>query len=399
MSGTSNSESPDQWGPATQAVRGGMTRSPFGETAEAMFLTQSFVYDSAEAANARFAGENPGYIYSRYANPTVKMFEDRLALIEGAEFCRSTASGMAAIFTALTGLVRAGDHILASRALFGSCRWLLTEYFPRFGVETSVVDGPDLAQWEKGFRPNTKVVLIESPANPLLEVVDVAAICALAHAAGAKVIVDNVFATPILQKPLQLGADIVVYSATKHIDGQGRVMGGAILGPTQLLEDAYRDILRHTGPALSPFNAWVLLKGLETLDLRVRHQSQTAAVLADQIALSPHVLATRYPTRKDHPQHDVAMRQMSAGSTLVAFDFGTREKAFAFLNALQVIDISNNLGDAKSMAVHPPTTTHRAMSEADRLQIGLTEGWVRLSVGLEDVADLSRDIDRALHAI
>jgi O-succinylhomoserine sulfhydrylase len=399
MSGTSDSESPDQWGPATQAVRGGMTRSPFGETAEAMFLTQSFVYDSAEAANARFAGENPGYIYSRYANPTVKMFEDRLALIEGAEFCRSTASGMAAIFTALSGLVRAGDHILASRALFGSCRWLLTEYFPRFGVETSVVDGPDLAQWEKGFRPNTRAVLIESPANPLLEVVDVAAICALAHAAGAKVIVDNVFATPILQKPLLLGADIVVYSATKHIDGQGRVMGGAILGPTQLLEDSYRDILRHTGPALSPFNAWVLLKGLETLDLRVRRQSETAAVLADQIALSKHVLATRYPTRRDHPQYEVALRQMSAGSTLVAFDFGTREKAWAFLNALEIIDISNNLGDAKSMAVHPPTTTHRAMSEADRQQIGLTEGWVRLSVGLEDVADLSRDIDRALHAI
>ena len=399
MSGTSDSETPDQWGPATQAVRGGMTRSPFGETAEAMFLTQSFVYDSAEAANARFAGENPGYIYSRYANPTVKMFEDRLALIEGAEFCRSTASGMAAIFTALSGLVRAGDHILASRALFGSCRWLLTEYFPRFGVETSVVDGPDLAQWEKGFRPNTRAVLIESPANPLLEVVDVAAICALAHAAGAKVIVDNVFATPILQKPLLLGADIVVYSATKHIDGQGRVMGGAILGPTQLLEDSYRDILRHTGPALSPFNAWVLLKGLETLDLRVRRQSETAAVLADQIALSKHVLATRYPTRRDHPQYEVALRQMSAGSTLVAFDFGTREKAWAFLNALEIIDISNNLGDAKSMAVHPPTTTHRAMSEADRQQIGLTEGWVRLSVGLEDVADLSRDIDRALHAI
>jgi O-succinylhomoserine sulfhydrylase len=399
MSGTSDSETPDQWGPATQAVRGGMTRSPFGETAEALFLTQSFVYDSADAANARFAGENPGYIYSRYANPTVKMFEDRLALIEGAEFCRSTASGMAAIFTALSGLVRAGDHILASRALFGSCRWLLTEYFPRFGVETSVVDGPDLAQWEKGFRPNTRAVLIESPANPLLEVVDVAAICTLAHAAGAKVIVDNVFATPILQKPLLLGADIVVYSATKHIDGQGRVMGGAILGPTQLLEDSYRDILRHTGPALSPFNAWVLLKGLETLDLRVRRQSETAAVLADQIALSKHVLATRYPTRKDHPQHEVALRQMSAGSTLVAFDFGTREKAWAFLNALEIIDISNNLGDAKSMAVHPPTTTHRAMSEADRQQIGLTEGWVRLSVGLEDVADLSRDIDRALHAI
>ncbi len=399
MSGKSHSEDPDHWGPATQAVRGGMTRSPFGETAEALFLTQSFVYDSAEAANARFAGEDPGYIYSRYANPTVKMFEDRLALIEGAEYCRSTASGMGAIFTALSGLVRAGDHILASRALFGSCRWLLTEYFPRFGVETSVVDGPDLTQWEQGFRPNTKAVLIESPANPLLEVVDVAAICALAHAAGAKVIVDNVFATPIFQKPLTLGADIVVYSATKHIDGQGRVMGGAILGAHQLLEDSYRDILRHTGPALSPFNAWVLLKGLETLELRVRRQTETAAALADQIALSPHVRATRYPTRKDHPQHEVAMRQMTGGSTLVAFDFGTRDKAWAFLDALQIIDISNNLGDAKSMAVHPPTTTHRAMSEADRLQIGLTEGWVRLSVGLEDLGDLSRDIDRALHAI
>jgi len=399
MSGTNDSDDHHTWGPATQAVRGGMTRTPFGETAEAMFLTQSFVYDSAEAANARFAGENPGYIYSRYANPTVKMFEDRLALIEGAEFCRSTTSGMAAIFTALSGLVRAGDHILASRALFGSCRWLLTEYFPRFGVETSVVDGPDLTQWEQGFRPNTKAVLIESPANPLLEVVDVAAICALAHAAGAKVIVDNVFATPIFQKPLTLGADIVVYSATKHIDGQGRVMGGAILGPTQLLEDSYRDILRHTGPALSAFNAWVLLKGLETLDLRVRRQSQTAAVLADQIAQSPHVLATRYPTRRDHPQYEVAMRQMTGGSNLVAFDFGTREKAWAFLNALQLIDISNNLGDAKSMAVHPPTTTHRAMSEPDRLQIGLTEGWVRLSVGLEDLDDLARDIDRALDAV
>jgi O-succinylhomoserine sulfhydrylase len=399
MSGTNEPDDPHSWGPATQAVRGGMTRTPFGETAEAMFLTQSFVYDSAEAANARFAGENPGYIYSRYANPTVKMFEDRLALIEGAEFCRSTTSGMAAIFTALSGLVRAGDHILASRALFGSCRWLLTEYFPRFGVETSVVDGPDLTQWEQGFRPNTKAVLIESPANPLLEVVDVAAICALAHAAGAKVIVDNVFATPIFQKPLTLGADIVVYSATKHIDGQGRVMGGAILGPTQLLEEAYRDILRHTGPALSAFNAWVLLKGLETLDLRVRRQSDTAARLADQIAQSPQVLATRYPTRKDHPQYEVAMRQMTGGSNLVAFDFGTRDKAWAFLNALQLIDISNNLGDAKSMAVHPPTTTHRAMSEPDRLQIGLTEGWVRLSVGLEDEADLSRDIARALDAV
>ncbi len=399
MSNSDHPENPQDWAPATQAIRGGLVRSPFGETAEALYLTQSYVYESAEGANARFAGDEPGFVYSRYANPTVKMFEDRLALMEGAEMCRSTASGMGAIFTALSGLVRAGDHILASRALFGSCRWLLTEYFPRFGVETSVVDGPDLTQWEKGFRPNTRAVLIESPANPLLEVVDVQAICDLAHAAGARVVVDNVFATPIYQKPLTMGADIVVYSATKHIDGQGRVMGGAILGATKLLEDSYRDILRHTGPTLSAFNAWVLLNGLATLELRVRQQTLTAAALADQIALSSKVEVTRYPLRKDHPQYEVARRQMSGGSNLVAFDFGTKDKAFRFLNALQIIDISNNLGDAKSMAVHPPTTTHRAMSEADRLQIGLTEGWVRLSVGLEDLSDLSRDIDRALDAV
>ncbi len=324
------------------------------------------------------------------------MFEDRLALLEGAEASRTAASGMAAIIKSLNGLVRTGDHILASRALFGSCRWLLTEYFPRFGVETTTVDGPDLAQWEQGFRPNTKVVLIESPANPLLEVVDVAAICQLAHAAGAKVVVDNVFATPIFQKPLTLGADIVVYSATKHIDGQGRVMGGAILGPAALLEESYRDLLRHTGPALSAFNAWVLLKGLETLDLRVRRQTDTAAQLADLIADSGKARSTRYPLRRDHPQYDVARRQMSGGSNLVAFDLGEAAKAFRFLNALQLIDISNNLGDAKSMAVHPPTTTHRAMAEAERLKIGLTDGWVRLSVGLEDVEDLSRDLSRAL---
>ena len=392
----SNSEDPKDWAPATQAIRGGLMRSPFGETSEALYLTQSFVYDSAEGADARFAGDDPGFVYSRYANPTVKMFEDRLALLEGAEACRTAASGMAAIFMALNGLVRKGDHILASRALFGSCRWLLTEYFPRFGVETTTVDGPDLAQWEQGFRPNTKVVLIESPANPLLEVVDVAAICQLAHAAGAKVVVDNVFATPIFQKPLTLGADIVVYSATKHIDGQGRVMGGAILGPAALLEESYRDLLRHTGPALSAFNAWVLLKGLETLDLRVRRQTDTAAQLADLIADSGKARSTRYPLRRDHPQYDVARRQMSGGSNLVAFDLGEAAKAFRFLNALQLIDISNNLGDAKSMAVHPPTTTHRAMAEAERLKIGLTDGWVRLSVGLEDVEDLSRDLSRAL---
>jgi O-succinylhomoserine sulfhydrylase len=399
MTRSNDPESPQSWAPATQAIRGGLMRSPYGETAEALYLTQSFVYDSAEAANARFAGDDPGYVYSRYANPTVRMFEERLALMEGAESCRTAASGMAAIFTALTGLVRAGDHVLASRALFGSCRWLLTEYLPRFGVETTVVDGPDLKQWEAGFRPNTKAVLIESPANPLLEIVDVKAICDLAHAAGAKVIVDNVFATPVFQKPLTLGADIVVYSATKHIDGQGRVLGGAILGATQLLEDSYRDILRHTGPALSPFNAWVLLKGLETMELRVRRQSDTAAALADLIADSGKAVKTLYPLRKDHPQYELARRQMSGGSNLVAFDFGAQDKAFRFLNALQIVDISNNLGDSKSMAVHPPTTTHRAMSEEARLEIGLTEGWVRLSVGLEDLTDLSRDISRALDVV
>ena len=392
-------EIPSEWAPATQAIRGGLARSPYGETAEALYLTQSFVYPSAEAADARFSGEDPGFVYSRYANPTVKMFEDRLALIEGAEACRTTASGMAAIYMALVGLVRAGDHILASRALFGSCRWLLTEYFPRFGVETTTVDGTDLSQWEKAFRPNTRAVLIESPANPLLEMVDVAAIARLTHQAGAKLVVDNVFATPVFQKPLTLGADIVVYSATKHIDGQGRVLGGAILGDFALIDESYRDLLRHTGPALSPFNAWVLLKGLETMDLRVRRQSETAARLADQLADSPKTLQTLYPTRKDHPQYDLGQKQMTGGSNLIAFDFGEAAKAFRFLNALQLVDISNNLGDSKSMAVHPPTTTHRAMAEADRLQIGLTEGWVRLSVGLEDYVDLSRDIGRALDAV
>lgn len=399
MSGSDPSETNDAWGPGTKAIRGGLTRSEHGETAEALYLTQSFVYTSAENANARFAGDDPGFVYSRYANPTVKMFEDRLALIEGADACRTAASGMAAIFTALSGLVRAGDHILASRALFGSCRWLLTEYFPRFGVETTTVDGPDLSQWEAAIRSNTRAVLIESPANPLLEMVDVEAICDLAHAVGAKVVVDNVFATPVFQQPLKLGADIVVYSATKHIDGQGRVLGGAILGAHALLEESYRDILRHTGPALSPFNAWVLLKGLETMELRVRRQSETAAFLADVLAASPKIEKTRYPLRADHPQHELAKRQMSGGSNLVAFDFGSQEKAFRFLNGLRLIDISNNLGDSKSMAVHPPTTTHRAMNEADRLQIGLTEGWVRLSVGLEDAADLVRDIERALDAV
>ena len=399
------SDDPKDWEVATRLVRGGTVRSPLGETAEALYLTQSFVYPTAESADARFAGTDPGFIYSRYGNPTVRMFEDRLALLEGAEDCRATASGMAAVHLALTGLVRAGDHIVAGKALFGSCRWILNTWAPRFGIETSFVDAPDIAAWRAAVRPNTKLFFIESPANPLLEITDIAAVCAISREIGARVVVDNVFATPIFQKPLTLGADIVVYSATKHIDGQGRVMGGAVLGQTKLLDESYRDFIRHTGPALSPFNAWVLLNGLVTLDLRVRAQSATAAVLADRIAAHPKVRALRYPGRADHPQHEAARRQMTGGGNemigggnLIAFDLGDQAAAFRFLNALTVLDISNNLGDARSMATHPTTTTHRAMTEEQRLEIGLTAGWVRVSVGLEGLGDLERDIERALDA-
>lgn len=391
-------DDPKTWQPATKLIRGGLNRSPFGETSEPIYLTQSFVYESAGAADARFAGDDPGFVYSRYANPTTQMFEERLALLEGAEFCRAVASGMAAVHVALTGLLKAGDHLVAGRALFGSCNWIVANWLPRFGVETTFVDATDLKAWEAAMRPNTKVVLVESPANPLLEVTDIAAVCKIAHAAGARVVVDNVFATPIFQQPLKLGADVVVYSATKHIDGQGRVLGGAILGDFALMDEAYRDILRHTGPAISPFNAWVLLKGLETLDLRVRRQTETAAVLADVIADHPVTRSVRYPGRADHPQAAVARSQMSGFGNLLAFDLGSREAAWRFLDGLNLVDISNNLGDAKSMATHPSTTTHRAMPEEKRLEIGLTEGFVRMSVGLEDVADLTRDIVQALDA-
>ncbi|NBB15738.1 O-succinylhomoserine sulfhydrylase [Caulobacter sp. SLTY] len=389
-------QDPKDWKPATKLIRGGAMRSGFGETAEPIYLTQSFVYESAAAADRRFSGEDPGFVYSRYANPTTQMFEERLALLEGAEYCRAVASGMAAVHVALTGLLKAGDHLVAGRALFGSCNWIVSQWLPRFGVETTFVDATGLKAWEAAMRPNTKVVLLESPANPLLEVTDIAAVCKIAHAAGAKVVVDNVFATPIFQQPLVLGADIVVYSATKHIDGQGRVLGGAILGAKDLMEESYRDILRHTGPAISPFNAWVLLKGLETLDLRVRRQTETAAVLADLIGDHPKVKSVRYPGRADHPQSEVARAQMSGFGNLIAFDLGSREAAWRFLDRLNLVDISNNLGDAKSMATHPSTTTHRAMPEEKRLEIGLTEGFVRMSVGLEDIADLSRDVTGAL---
>jgi len=392
-------QDPKDWRPQTRLVRGGMARSPYGEISEALYLTQSYAYDSAAAADRRFSGEDPGFIYQRFGNPTTQMFEDRLALLEGAEVCRATASGMSAVHVALQGLVRAGDHVVAGRALFGSCRWILSQWMPRFGVDVTFVDATDPAAWAEAIRPNTRAFLVESPANPLLEVTPIAEVAALARQAGARLVVDNVFATPIFQRPLELGADIVVYSATKHIDGQGRVLGGAILGSAELMGEAYRDILRHTGPALSPFNSWVLLKGLETLDLRVRRQSDNAGIVTETLASHPAVSRVVFPGRKDHPQANLIASQMTGPGNVVAFDLGTRERAWAFLDALGIVDISNNLGDAKSMATHPSTTTHRSMSESERLEIGLTEGWVRMSVGLEDAEDLAEDVVQALDRV
>ena len=389
-------EDPRDWNLETKLVRGGMARTAYGEISEALFLTQSFAYDTAAAADARFAGDSPGFIYQRFGNPTTQMFEDRLALLEGADLCRATASGMSAVHVALTGLVRAGDHIVAGRALFGSCRWILSEWMPRFGVEVTYVDAVDPEAWKAAVRDNTTCFLVESPANPLLEVTPIGAVAEIARACGAKLVVDNVFATPIFQKPLALGADVVVYSATKHIDGQGRVLGGAILGGEQVMLEAYKDILRHTGPALSPFNAWVLLKGLETLDLRVRRQSDNAAHVANAVAAHSKVRQTVYCGRPDHPQASIIANQMTGGGNVLALDLGSREAAWRFLDALQIVDISNNLGDAKSMATHPCTTTHRSMPAAERESIGLTEGWVRMSVGLENAQDLQRDVERAL---
>ena len=391
-------EDPNTWQQETKLVRGGMARSPYGEISEALFLTQSFAYESASDADKRFSGEEPGFIYQRFGNPTTQMFEDRLALLEGAEQCRATASGMAAVHVALQGLVRAGDHIVAGRALFGSCRWILSELMPRYGVDVTFVDATDIEAWKNAVRPNTKAFLVETPANPLLEITAIGAVADVAHAAGAKLVVDNVFATPLFQKPLALGADIVVYSATKHIDGQGRVLGGAILGGAELMTESYKDILRHTGPALSPFNSWVLLKALETLELRVTRQTQNAARVADAIGAHAKCRQVIYPGRPDHPQAAIIANQMSGGGSVVAFDLGSREAAWRFLDTLAIVDISNNLGDAKSMATHPSTTTHRSMPEAERLSIGLTEGWVRMSLGLEGAVDLVRDVERALDA-
>jgi len=386
--------------PATQLVRGGLARSAHGETAEALYLTSGYAYDSAEQAAARMAGDEPGFVYSRYANPTVRMLEERLALLEGAETCRIASSGMGAISSAMMAPCRAGDRVVAASALFGSCRWIVGTLMPRYGIETEFVQGDDLAAWERALSKPCQLVLIETPSNPLLDGVDMRAVADLAHAAGAKLVVDNVFATPVLQKPLEHGADIVTYSATKHMDGQGRVLAGAVLGEADWIEEHLDPYLRHTGPAASPFNAWVVLKGIETIDLRVRQSSGSAAGLADVIASHPAVAAVRYPGRADHPHHAVHMRQMGAGGTLIAFSIkGGRNEAFRVLNGLKLVDISNNLGDTKSLACHPASTTHRALSEDERAAMGLDESWIRLSVGLEDPDDLREDLIGALDAL
>ncbi len=386
---------------ATRLVRGGTNRSPHKETSEAIFLTSGFVYDSAEEADARFAGTSPGYLYGRYANPTVRMLEERLIALEGgAEECLCVGSGMAAVTAAVVAPLRAGDRVVAARALFSSCLWLLDTYLPRFGVEVEFVDGDDLDQWRAAARKPVKLALLETPSNPLLGAVDLKAVAEILEPTGALIVVDNVFATPLLQQPLDLGAHVVVYSTTKHMDGQGRTLGGAILSSKQIIDEQYREFLRHTGPAISPFNAWVILKGLETIHLRVPAQCVSAARIADAVALHPKVARVFYPGREDHPHRAVHARQMSAGGTLIALEVkGGRAGAFQFLNGLELIDISNNLGDAKSLATHPETTTHRRLSEAQRAQIGITPGAVRISVGLEDCDDLLEDVIAALDAV
>ncbi|MES0879941.1 O-succinylhomoserine sulfhydrylase [Roseibium sp. SCP14] len=388
------------WRPATTLVHGGTTRSPFGETSEALYLTQGFVYNGAEAAEARFNGEDPGFVYSRYANPTVAMFEDRIKALEGAEAARGTASGMAAVNLALMASVKAGDHVIAAKALFGSCRYICETLLPRFGVESTLVDGTDIDQWKAAVRPNTKALFLESPTNPTLEVIDIAAVAEISKNIGARLIIDNVFATPLYQSPLELGADVVVYSATKHIDGQGRCLGGVVLSDEEWITDEVMPFVKHTGPHMSPFSAWVLLKGLETLPLRVARQTESAGQIADFLAGQSKISRLMYPGRDDHPQADVAKRQMSGGSTMVAFEMeGGKEAAFRFTNALDIIRISNNLGDAKSLITHPATTTHQSIGEEAREELGISDGILRLSVGLEDPLDLLEDVEKALRAI
>lgn len=390
------------WRRQTRLVRGGTRRSHHGETSEPIYLNSGFCYDSAETAQGRFAGDVPGFVYSRYGNPTVAMLERRLALMEGAEACFATASGMSAVFAALMCQVQAGDKVVAARALFSSCAYIITDILPRFGVDSVLVDGADLEQWRAAIDSRTAVVFFESPANPTLELTDIAGVADLAKRHGASVVVDNVFATPLLQRPLQLGADVVMYSATKHIDGQGRCLGGAVLCSQEFYDRKLLPFVRHTGPAISPFNAWVMLKGLETLELRIDRHVATATRIAGMLSEEPAVSRVLYPGLPSHPQYELAQRQMGGGSTLVTFEMAgdgeaARQAAFRLQNRLRIIDISNNLGDSKSLICHPPTTTHRSLPEDKRLRMGITPGMLRLSVGLEDADDLIDDLHQALH--
>jgi O-succinylhomoserine sulfhydrylase len=391
---------PDGLRPRTRMARAGLLRSEFMETCEAIYMSSGYVYKTAEEAEAAFANDGSRFIYSRYANPTISMFEERLRLLEGAEACRTTASGMAAVFAALACQLKAGDRVVAARALFNSCNYIITQILPRYGVATELVDGADLDAWRKALAGGVKAVFVESPANPTLDLVDLAAVAELTHQAGGVLIVDNVFATPLLQHPLALGADIVVYSATKHIDGQGRGLGGAVLGGEKFVRESLMPFLRHTGPALSPFNAWLLLKGIETLPLRVEAQSRAAGEVARFLERHPKVERVRYPGLESHPQYALARRQMSGGGTLLALSVaGGKAGAFRFQNALKLIEISNNLGDAKSLITHPATTTHHRFKPEERAALGIDDGLVRLSVGLEDAADLIADLEQALKAV
>ncbi|MDD1528148.1 O-succinylhomoserine sulfhydrylase [Bradyrhizobium sp. WBOS7] len=391
------SKSTANYRPETRLVHSGTLRSQYGETSEALFLTQGYVYDSAEQCEARFKGEDPGFIYSRYSNPTIAMFERRMIELEGAEAARSAATGMAAVTTAILAPLKAGDHVVASRALFGSCLYVVQDLLPRYGIETTLVDGLDLDQWQRALRPNTKTFFLESPTNPTLDVLDIPGIAEIAHKGGARLVVDNVFATPIWQSPLALGADVVVYSATKHIDGQGRCLGGIILSSEAFIAEHIHNFMRQTGPSISPFNAWVLLKGLETLGVRVRAQTETASRIAEVLASHPKISRLVYPGRADHPQAALVKKQMRGGSTLVGFEVkGGKAAAFRVLNALKLARISNNLGDAKSLVTHPATTTHQRLKPEDRAALGIGEGFIRFSAGLEHADDLIEDLTAAL---
>lgn len=384
----------------TKLVHGGTDRSGHFEMSEALYLTQGHAYPNAETAEARFDGSDPGYVYARYGNPTVGMFEQRLALLEGAEACFATASGMAAMHAAMFSQLAAGDHVVASRALFGSCHYILDNLLPRFGVESTLVEGTDITAWQNAVRPETKVFFLETPSNPTLEIIDIPAVAEVAHAAGAVLVVDNVFATPCFQRPLALGADLVMYSTTKHIDGQGRCLGGALLGSQDFIRGRLLEYMKHTGAAMSPFNAWVMLKGLETLDLRCRAAADSADVIAEMLDQDSRVARTIHPGLPCHPQHNLAAIQMERAGTVVSFELtGGKAAAFQFMNALRVIRISNNLGDAKSIVTHPTTTTHQRLTEEDRQALGIKPGLIRLSVGLEHADDLIHDIRNALETV